>query len=92
MALVASLLLTPAARAQTEDQEDQGVVVVPTSEIWDVDAFSIQDDYFKQTYAVVDPGTTLTWVNRGQEQHAVTAGDGQFDFGVLDCSPRGTAS
>jgi plastocyanin len=89
MVLGASLLLTPAARAQTEDQ---GVVVVPTSEIRDIDAFSIQDDYFEPTDAVVDPGTTLTWVNRGQVPYTVTADDGRFDSGVLDCSPRGTAS
>jgi plastocyanin len=89
MALGASLLVTPVPRAQTEDQ---GVVVVPTSKIRDVDAFSIQDDYFEPTDAVLDPGTTLTWVNRGQEQHTVTADVGRFDSRVLDCSTRGTAS
>jgi plastocyanin len=81
IALVASLLLMPAAGAQTEGQ---GVVVVPTTELRAVDVFLIEDDYFEPTDAVVDPGTTLMWINRGQEQHTVTADDGQFDSGVLN--------
>ncbi len=81
IALVASLLLMPSAGAQTEGQ---GVVVVPTTELRAVDVFLIEDDYFEPTDAVVDPGTTLMWINRGQEQHTVTADDGQFDSGVLN--------
>ena len=79
--LVGSLLLMPAAGAQTEGQ---GVVVVPTTEIRAVDVFLIEDDYFEPKDAVVDPGTTLMWINRGQEQHTVTSDDGQFDSGVLE--------
>ena len=81
IALVGSLLLMPAAGAQTEGQ---GVVVVPTTEIRAVDVFLIEDNYFEPTDAVVDPGTTLMWINRGQEQHTVTSDDGQFDSGVLE--------
>jgi len=81
IALVGSLLLMPAAGAQTEGQ---GVVVVPTTEIRAVDVFLIEDDYFEPTDAMVDPGTTLMWINRGQEQHTVTSDDGQFDSGVLN--------
>jgi plastocyanin len=81
IALVASLLLIPTAGAQTAGQ---GVVVVPTTEIRTVDVFLIEDDYFEPTDAMVDPGTTLMWINRGQEQHTVTADDGQFDSGVLN--------
>jgi plastocyanin len=81
IALVGSLLLMPAAGAQTEGQ---GVVVVPTTEIRAMDVFLIEDDYFEPTDAVVDPGTTLMWINRGQEQHTVTSDDGQFDSGVLE--------
>jgi plastocyanin len=81
IALVGSLLLMPAAGAQTEGQ---GVVVVPTTEIRAVDVFLIEDDYFEPKDAVVDPGTTLMWINRGQEQHTVTSDDGQFDSGVLE--------
>ena len=81
IALVGSLLLMPTAGAQTEGQ---GVVVVPTTEIRAVDVFLIEDDYFEPKDAVVDPGTTLMWINRGQEQHTVTSDDGQFDSGVLE--------
>jgi plastocyanin len=81
IALVASLLLIPTAGAQTAGQ---GVVVVPTTEIRTVDVFLIEDEYFEPTDAMVDPGTTLMWINRGQEQHTVTADDGQFDSGVLN--------
>ena len=81
IALVASLLLIPTAGAQTAGQ---GVIVVPTTEIRAVDVFLIEDNYFEPTDAVVDPGTTLMWINRGQEQHTVTADDGQFDSGMLN--------
>ena len=81
IALVGSLLLMPAAGAQTEGQ---GVVVVPTTEIRAMDVFLIEDGYFEPTDAVVDPGTTLMWINRAQEQHTVTSDDGQFDSGVLE--------
>src|SRR5215210_4197922 len=81
--VTAALLLVPvpAAGAQTEGQ---GVMVVPTTEISAIDIFLIEDNYFEPTDALVDPGTTLMWVNRGQEQHTVTADDGQFDSGVLN--------
>lgn len=74
-----ALVLMPTAEAQTDGQ---GVVVVPTTETQAVDAFSIEDYYFEPTDAVVDLGTTLMWVNSGQEQHA-TIDDGQLDSGVL---------
>ena len=75
------LVLVPAAGAQTEGQ---GVVVVPTTEISTIDILLIEDNYFEPTDALVEPGTTLMWVNHGQEQHTVTADDGQFDSGVLN--------
>ena len=81
---IAALLLVvlgPAAGAQTEGQ---GVVVVPTTEISTIDILLIEDNYFEPTDALVEPGTTLMWVNHGQEQHTVTADDGQFDSGVLN--------
>ena len=46
--------------------------------------FLIEDSYFEPTDSLVEPGTTLMWVNHGQEQHTVTADDGQFDSGVLN--------
>ena len=82
--LIAALLLlvlVPAAGAQTEGQ---GVVVVPTTEISTIDILLIEDNYFEPTDALVEPGTTLMWLNHGQEQHTVTADDGQFDSAVLN--------
>jgi plastocyanin len=32
----------------------------------------------------VDPGTTVTWINRDTKPHTVTADDAQFDSGVLN--------
>src|SRR5215203_4398562 len=80
-ALLLLVVLGPAAGAQTEGQ---GVVVVPTTEISTIDILLIEDNYFEPTDALVEPGTTLMWVNHGQEQHTVTADDGQFDSGVLN--------
>jgi len=60
------------------------VVVVPTTEISTIDIFLIEANYFEPTDALVEPGTTLLWINRGQEPYTVTADDGQFDSGVLN--------
>ena len=53
--------LVPSAGAQTEGE---GVVMVPTTEISTIDIFLIEDNYFEPTDALVEPGTTLLWVNR----------------------------
>lgn len=80
-----ALLLVPAAWAQTQGQEGQGqgqgVVAVPVPEARPID---IRDNRFEPADANVGPGTTLMWINHDQEQHTVTADDGQFDSGVLD--------
>jgi len=36
------------------------------------------DRFFIQPQLVVGTGTTVTWVNRGQEEHTATARDGSF--------------
>jgi plastocyanin len=43
----------------------------------------IRDFYFSPANIIVEPGTTVTWVNRGRHPHTVTSLDGQFDSGVL---------
>jgi plastocyanin len=73
--------LVPTAGAQTERE---GVGVVTTTEISAIDILLIEDNYFEPTDALVEPGTTLLWVNQGQESYTVTAADGQFDSGVLN--------
>jgi plastocyanin len=65
--------LMPTAGAQTEGQR---AVVMPTTEISAIDVLLIEDNHFAPTDALVEPETMLMWVNRGQEQHTVTANDG----------------
>jgi plastocyanin len=77
LSVIALLLLVPAAGAQ----QDQGVVAVPVQAAWSV---SIQDYFFDPADAAVDPGSTITWTNRGDDPHTVTADDGSFDSGVLN--------
>ena len=43
----------------------------------------IRDDYFDLADVAVEPGSTITWINKGNEPHTVTADDGLFDSGVL---------
>ena len=90
MGAIVALLLVPVAWAQTQDEgqdqgqdqgQGQGVVAVPVPEARSVE---IQDNYFEPAGATVAPETTLMWINYGQEQHTVTADDGQFDSGVLN--------
>ena len=44
---------------------------------------SIQDNYFDPADIVVAPGTTVWWVNEGENPHNVTADNGLFDSGTL---------
>lgn len=44
---------------------------------------SIQDFFFSPAQINVQPGTTVTWVNRGNAPHTVTADDGSFDSETL---------
>src|SRR5215217_7882650 len=76
LSFLALLILVPAAGAQ-----DQGVVVVPVQNAWSV---SIQDYFFDPADVAVEPGSTITWTNNGDEPHTVTADDGSFDSGVLN--------
>jgi plastocyanin len=44
---------------------------------------SIQDFSFNPAQMTVAPGTTITWVNDGEEPHTTTADDGTWDSGTL---------
>jgi plastocyanin len=44
---------------------------------------SIQDNYFDPADITVAPGTTVWWVNEGENPHNVTADNGLFDSGTL---------
>jgi plastocyanin len=65
--------LVPAAVAQQPGESAQGDAVV----------VSIQDNYFQPPDITVAVGTTVWWVNEGQNQHSVTADNGLFDSGPL---------
>ena len=49
----------------------------------DVVGVSIRDNYFDPADIVVSPGTTVEWVNEGQNPHSVVADNGMFDSGLL---------
>ena len=69
VSILVLLVFVAAAGAQQEPAQD---VVV-----------SIQDNYFDPADIVVAPGTTVWWVNEGENPHNVTADDGMFDSGPL---------
>jgi len=54
---------------------------MPGSATVEVGAFD--NEGFKPKTINVTPGTTVRWVNRGQEKHTVTARDGSFDSGEI---------
>ena len=76
LSVIALLMFVPTATAQ-----DAGVQTVPIQNAWSVD---IGDNFFDPTQSAVEPGSTITWTNKGDEPHTVTADDGSFDSGVLN--------
>ena len=69
--VLALVVFLPAAVAQ-----DGGVQAVPVQNARSVD---IGDNFFDPPNAAVEPGSTITWTNRGAVPHTVTADDGSFD-------------
>jgi plastocyanin len=69
--VLALVVFLPAAVAQ-----DGRVEVVPVQNARSVD---IGDNFFDPPNAAVEPGSTITWTNRGAVPHTVTADDGSFD-------------
>ena len=80
ISIVALLLLVPTAVAQ--QQQQQGEEEITQDEEEDV-VVSIRDDSFDPVDAIVAPGTTVWWVNEGENKHRVTADNGLFDTGVV---------
>ncbi len=70
LCILALLAFVSAAGAQQQEPA-QDVVV------------SIRDNYFDPADITVAPGTTVWWVNEGENPHNVTADDGLFDSGPL---------
>jgi plastocyanin len=71
--LVVLALATAVAQEQQGEETAQGDVV----------RVAIRDNYFDPSDIVVAPGTTVEWVNEGQNPHSVTADNGLFDSGLL---------
>ena len=59
------------------------VVFAPAASAQDDMMVSIQDFSFSPDQMTVAPGTTVTWVNDGQQPHTSTADDGTWDSGTL---------
>src|SRR5215204_4844998 len=76
LSLIALLMFVPPATAQ-----DAGVESVPIQNAWSV---NIGDNFFDPPQSAVEPGSTITWTNNGDEPHTVTADDGSFDSGMLN--------
>jgi plastocyanin len=77
LSVMALLTFMPFAEAQ----EDAGVVAVP---VLNARSVYIQNYFFDPANAAVEPGSTITWINKGDDPHTVTADDGPFDSGVLN--------
>ena len=92
LSAVAVLLLATIAMAQSMDQTQipgqaqgptpSGVEATPVHSPLTV---NIHDHAFDPDQIIVDPGTTVTWVNKEDSiAHTVTADDGSFDSGTLN--------
>src|SRR5215204_6972652 len=70
LSVLALLVFVPTVGAQ------DGVEAVPVQDARSVD---IGDNFFDPPDVTVEPGSTITWTNKGDEPHTVTADDGSFD-------------
>src|SRR5215210_8349789 len=59
------------------------LIFAPAASAQDEMTVSIQDFFFDPDQITVAPGTTVTWVNDGEEPHTSTADDGTWDSGTL---------
>ena len=53
---------------------------------------SIEDNYFSPANITVEPGTTVTWVQSGNNPHTTTSYDGLWDSGILEGGSGATYS
>lgn len=52
----------------------------------------MEDRFFDEANITVEPGTTVTWVQRGQYGHTTTSYDGLWDSGLIEGGTDGTSS
>jgi plastocyanin len=52
----------------------------------------MEDNFFDPANITVEPGTTVTWVQGGQNPHTTTSYDGSWDSGMIEGGSGGTFS
>ena len=52
----------------------------------------MEDNYFAPANITVKPGTTVTWVQSGNNPHTTTSYDGLWDSGIIEGGSGGTFS
>ena len=53
---------------------------------------NMEDNFFDQANITVEPGTTVTWVQSGNNPHTTTSYDGLWDSGMIEGGSDGTFS
>jgi len=53
---------------------------------------NMEDNFFDQANITVAPGTTVTWVQSGENPHTTTSYDGLWDSGMIEGGSDGTFS
>ncbi len=51
-----------------------------------------EENFFDPAEITVEPGTTVTWVQRGENPHTTTSYDGLWDSGMIEGGTDGTFS
>jgi plastocyanin len=59
------------------------MILAPNAGAQENETVYIRDFHFSPSTITVEPGTKVTWVNRGQAPHTVTHTGGAFDSGTL---------
>src|SRR5829696_8017048 len=52
----------------------------------------MEDNFFDPANITVEPGTTVTWVQSGNNPHTTTSYDGLWDSGMIEGGSEGTFS
>ena len=52
----------------------------------------MEDNFFEPANITVEPGTTVTWVQSGDNPHTTTSYDGMWDSGMIEGGTDGTFS
>lgn len=72
-----------------------GVLVVLSPAAWAQGqevTVSMEDNFFEPANITVEPGTTVTWVQNGDNPHTTTSYDGLWDSGIIEGGSGGSFS